>query len=412
MKPWQKWLVAVAVALTVYVGVRWVRAKAMPETIPTAVARSGEFLVTTTVRGSLWPARSIEIHAPHIHGLQISFIAPMGSRVKKGDVVARFDSSSAQQDYEAKVATLRQAQANLDQAKATAKITNQQDALDLATAKNAVASAELDASKAAIVSAIQGAEADLALSMAKEKLKVEQATIAAHNASNAAKIATAQRATDKAQADADLDAQQLKEMDVQAPSDGVFNVMTNNSNGFANRQPFKIGDSVWARGSFAQIPDLSSLQVLAKVSEVERGQIHVGDAVHVHLDALPELTLAGKVTSISALAEADFGNIWPPPQVFRVLATLDHLDPRLRPDMNGGEDVITQRIPHAIIVPAEAIFTVNGKPVVYVADGKKFKMTEVQVLARNPDATAISGVSPGAAVALEQPGLQPGAQPK
>lgn len=398
-----QWLVVALVAGLAYAAVRVLRSRALPESVPTAVAHAGEFLVTLTERSSLSPAKSIQVHAPHISGLVISWLAPQGSLVQKGDPIARFDSSSAQQDLEAKMATLHQAQATLDQARANATISAQQDALNLATDKNAVQSAALDYSKAAILSQIQGDEAKLALAMAQEKLKVEQATIKADEASSAAKIATAQRAQQKAQADVDLDQTQIAEMQMNAPGSGVFTLMTNNSQGFANRMPYKVGDSVWPRGQFAQIPDLASLQLLIKVNEVDRGRIQIGDRVHAHLDSLPALALPGTVVSISSLAEADFSSIFPPPQVFRVLANLDQRDPRLRPDMNGSVDIVTQRIPNAVSVPNGAIFTVNGNPVVYARQGKNFVQTAITVLARNADASAVHGVPAGAVVALKQP---------
>ncbi|MGH9393290.1 MAG: hypothetical protein ACRD1E_03910, partial [Terriglobales bacterium] len=156
MKPTSRRALQIAIALLVaagiYLAVRQIRQRTLPNRVPTAIARQGEFLVTVTVRGSLTPLRSVEVIAPQITGLQITWLAPRGSIVQQGAPIARFDSSTARQDLTAKSAALRQAQASLEQAQATARITDQQDALDLATAQNAVASAELDASKAAIVS--------------------------------------------------------------------------------------------------------------------------------------------------------------------------------------------------------------------------------------------------------------------
>lgn len=402
---WAQWGAAVGLALAVWVGIRWLRTHGQAPAVAMATAHQGEFLVTVTVRGSLAPLRSVEADAPDITGLQITWLAPRGSQVKAGDPIARFDSSTARQSLDAKTAGLRQAQATLDQAQATARITDQQDALDLATAQNAVASAALDASKAAILSPIDGDESQLALGMAQEKLKVEQATIASHQASNAAKVASAQRLRDKAQADLDLVNRQLKQMVMVSPLAGVVNYLTNYSQGYLNAQDFKVGDSVWPEATIAEIPDLSTLEVQAKISEVDRGRVAVGEAVRMRPDALPELTVTGTVTALSSLAEADFGSVWPPPQVFTLDAKVSHLDPRLRPDMNGSVDIITRRLANAISVPAQAIFTVQGKPVVYVERGGGYQAVPVTVLARNPDAAAVAGLAAGTAVALQDPNV-------
>ena len=36
--------------------------------------------------------------------------------------------------------------------------------------------------------------------------------------------------------------------------------------------------------------------------------------------------------------------------------------------MNGGMDIVIDRIPKAISIPAKAVFTRDGKPVVFVAE--------------------------------------------
>ncbi|HET9783776.1 MAG TPA: HlyD family efflux transporter periplasmic adaptor subunit [Terriglobales bacterium] len=402
-KRWLQIVVVILVAAGVYYGVRTFRNRALEPKVPTVSARRGLFQVTVAVRGSLTPAHSVDIHAPDIGGLIISWLAPNGSTVQKGDIVARFDSGTAKNDLISKTASLNQAKAQLDQVKATAKITDQQDTLDLAQANTTVATAQLAYSKAAILSQIAGDEAKLQLGMAEEKLKVEQATIKSHQTSNAAKIATAERALQKAQADWDRVDTQIKQMDVASPLTGMVAYLNNYSQGRDNAQPFKIGDSVWPNGTIAQIPDMSTLGILAKVSEVVRGQINTGEPVRMSLDSLPEVSVRGKITSISALAEADFGTTWPPPQVFRVNASIERIDPRLRPDMNGSMNVVTQRIPNAIIVPANAVFPVGGKPTVYVQNGTQFKATPVTVLARTSEDAAVEGLQPGARVALQDP---------
>jgi Membrane-fusion protein len=72
--------------------------------------------------------------------------------------------------------------------------------------------------------------------------------------------------------------------------------------------------------------------------------------------------------------------------------------------MNGRMDVVVNKIPDAMSVPAQAVFTKGGKPVVYLASNGQYKLTEVEVLARNPDEVAVKGISPGATVALVEPG--------
>jgi hypothetical protein len=66
-------------------------------------------------------------------------------------------------------------------------------------------------------------------------------------------------------------------------------------------------------------------------------------------------------------------------------------------------DVEIKKIPSAISVPAKALFTRNGKPVVFVNGKTGYRPVEVQILARNPDEIAIKGLDAGAMVALVDP---------
>ena len=68
--------------------------------------------------------------------------------------------------------------------------------------------------------------------------------------------------------------------------------------------------------------------------------------------------------------------------------------------MNGGMDIVVSRIPNAISIPSKALFTRAGKPIVYLSEQGRYRAVEVEVLARNPDEVAISGISPNSTVAL------------
>ena len=68
--------------------------------------------------------------------------------------------------------------------------------------------------------------------------------------------------------------------------------------------------------------------------------------------------------------------------------------------MNGRLDIIVDRIPNAISVPAKAIFARNGRPAVLVPGPSGLASVSVEVLARNPDEVAVKGIAAGTRVAL------------
>src|SRR5262249_22660979 len=85
---------------------------------------------------------------------------------------------------------------------------------------------------------------------------------------------------------------------------------------------------------------------------------------------------------------------------FRAYALVGKPDPRLRPGMNGGMDIVINRIPNAISIPSKALFTRAGKAIVYVSAKDEYRPAPVEVLARNPDEVAISGIPAGTLVSL------------
>jgi multidrug efflux pump subunit AcrA (membrane-fusion protein) len=318
--------------------------------------------------------------------------------VKEGDTVVRFDPSSTKQQLQEKEAALKQAQATLDQAVADARITAEQDHRDLSTSKYDVEKAKMEASKAEIVSKLEGEESRIDLGLAEQKLRVQEATVDLHATSDTAKVASLTRQRDQAQAEVDLTNHRLSQMDLKTPLSGVVMYMQNYSQGWTNAKPFQVGDQVWPGGVVAEIPDLSTLEMEGKVEEIDRGRISVGQETRVHIDSLPELTMPADLISISPLTELSFE--WPRTSSFRAYGHIRQSDPRLRPAMNGNMDVIVSRIPNAISIPAKAVFTRDGKPIVYVPGKDGYRAVEVELLARNPDEVAVKGIPAGTLVTL------------
>jgi multidrug efflux pump subunit AcrA (membrane-fusion protein) len=251
------------------------------------------------------------------------------------------------------------------------------------------------------VGRIQAEQARIDLSVAEQKFKVQEANIALHAASNKSRMAALTRQRDQAQADVELTKRRMAQMEIQAPLSGVVVFVSNYNQGPLNAKPFKVGDNVYSGMNLAEIPDMSSLAMDAKVEEIDRGRIGLGKDVRVKVDALPELQIPGKVTQISPLAE--LSTDYPPTRSFRAYASIERPDPRLRPGMNGGMDIVINRLPKAISIPAKAVFTRDGKPVVFLAEHGTYHAVAVQLLARNPDEVAVSGIPGGAMVALSDP---------
>ncbi len=367
--------------------------------LPTAIVRRGEFLVIASCRGDLVAGRSVLITAPlNVPDLRIAWQATNGGAVKAGDPILKFDASGAQRQFQEKEANWNQAEAQLAEALAQGRIAYEQAQLEIATQRTQTERARLEVSRSEILSAMQAEEKKIEYTLAQDKLRVKEADAALIKTQNEAKAAGLRATAQKFLAEVELTKKRIGQMEVNAPSSGVINYLMNYSQGWVNAKPFKVGDNVWPGSSVAEIPDLSSLQLKGKVEETERGRLKLGLSSRILLDPFPEKQFPGKLAVIAPLAEQNFE--WPPSRNFRAFATFDEIDPRLRPGMNGRLDIIVDRLPDAISVPAKAIFARGGKPVVLTVTDRGIQPVTVEVQARNPDEVAIKGVPVGTKIAL------------
>ena len=374
------------------------------ESLPTAVVRKGDFFVTVQCRGELKARNTRQIVAPvNVPDLRIVWMAMVGARLNQGDPVVRFDPSSTRQQLQEKEAQLQQMEAQLKQAEAEARLLGEDDRRELGEAGHLVERAKIEVIKSELESRLKGEEAAVDLGVSEQKKSVQQAKVKFNEASSSARIASIRRQRDKAQADVDITRMRLERMELRAPLTGMVNYLQNFSQGWMNAKPFKVGDQVWPGSVIGEIPDMKTLEMEGKIEEIDRGQMTVGQEVRVRIDSLPEATFPATLNQLSPLTEV--GWEWPPTRSFKGYAAIHQDDQRLRPGMNGRMDVVLRKIPNALSVPTKAIFTRNGKPVVYVPRGGAYAAVEVEVEARNPDEAAIKGVPDGAKVTLAEPVL-------
>ena len=74
------------------------------------------------------------------------------------------------------------------------------------------------------------------------------------------------------------------------------------------------------------------------LTELSVAGVHEGDAATVTFDALPDLTLPGKVTHVKNFGQDHQGDI-----VYTVVVTLGKSDPRLRWNMTAKVGIVTGR---------------------------------------------------------------------
>jgi len=375
--------------------------------IPTAVVQRGEFVDYLEMRGEAKASKSVTITAPYEAGdLQILKITPTGTQVKKGDLIVEFDTTNPKQTLEENRSELKSAEAEIEQSRAQSRLKEEQDLTDVMKARFDVESAKLDASKQEILSKIDGEEAQLKLADAQQKLTEAETKLKADKDSDAADLEGKIQKRDQASFKVKQTERVLSVLQLHAPSDGILTLLNNwrASGPFGNGAAFKAGDRAWPGAALAELPDMSTLQVTARVDETERGRIQAGQSLTIRIDAIPDRAFTGHIVQISTTASTDFSAGWPFPRNFSVQIAIDNPDPRLRPGMQANLRIATERVPNGILLPSQALFHDAGLTVAYVLTRGKFSQRPVDVARRSGDQLLIAkGLEPGERVALQDP---------
>lgn len=378
--------------------------------LPTAEVKRGEFVDALELRGEIRPLRSVVITSPMQSGeLQILKLAANGTKVKAGDVVVRFDDTTLQRTIEEKQSELKQANAEIEQVNAQARIGAEQNATALMKAKYDIERARLDLKRGETVSRIENEQARLTLADAEQRLRELDEKMKSDATAAQADLFSKQRKREKALFDLKRAQDGLARLEVKAPSDGVVNILPNYRSGnmMGAAPEFREGDRAWAGAAILELPDLSSVHLLARLDESDRSRLQANQPASVRIEAVPGKEFKARIDSISMLARVDYQSSWPPPRNFDLDLLLLEEDARIRPGMTAVARIATERVADVILVPSEAVFQRDGSPVVYVLDGREFEERRVEIGRRGKEqAIVTSGVAPGAHVATRRPAAE------
>jgi RND family efflux transporter MFP subunit len=300
-----------------------------------------------------------------------------GSRVRKGQILARLENADLQAQAGQAQANLNAAQANLNQI--LAGVTN--DRLRFERSR------KLIQAQAVSQSSYDDAEARYQQSQAAE---------------------TAARSQIKA-AEAALQATRvgLEYTLIRAPFDGV--ILTKNADVGEVVAPF--GSSVNAKAAVVTMADMDSLIVEADVSEINLAKIKAGQPCEITLDAFPEERFPGQVHMVVPTADRSKATV-------QTKVKFLNRDERVLPEMSAKVAFLSRPVdpgekPKIGISPA-ALTEKNGKTVAYRLTGDTVR--EVPVMKGSPLADLVEitqGLKAGERVVLNPPkGMKDGSRVK
>lgn len=375
-KHWIK-AVAAAILLVIFAGVL---ARGEPEESVDLLVhpKSGPFQVSVTATGELEAKNSVKIYGPaaarqmQIYQIKIQRLIPEGTVVQKGDFVAELDRSELS-------SKLSDAQIELDKAMSQYQQTSLDTLLTLSEARDqqvnlrfAMEEAELTWEGAAYEAPSVRRQAEIDFEKATRAYEQSVTNYKTLVAQSEAKMNEVEATLNKARKDvADL-TEISRQFTISAPENGMV-IYKREWNGqkLTEGGTLQVWDPV-----VAELPDLSLMESVTYVNEVDIQKIQRGQRVEIGLDADPDKKLTGAVEEIANIGEQRPNS---DAKVFQVRILVNEADTTLRPAMTSSNRIIVAEVPNATYIPLEAIHASDSLNYVYVRSGGGALRQEVRL---------------------------------
>lgn len=368
-----------------------------------AVAQRGHFAVTVTTSGELQALSAVEIKAPEkaqeagAFQMKIASLVPEGTIVKAGDKVAELDRSTLATRMQEVSLAMQKAQAVYEQAALDSTLALSKAREDIRNMELALEEKKLAKEQAIYEAPTIKRQAEIDYERAERALKqgkLDYVTRVAQSDAKMREVGTdLTRQKDRMQAVQDV----MGEFTIMAPAPGMV-IYRKEWNG----KKRGVGGQVSAWDPVvATLPDLTRMESITYVNEIDIKKLSIGQPVTLKLDSDPDKLLTGTVTKVANVGEERPNT---DAKVFEVRIEVTQSDTSLRPGMTTSNGILTFEADSVLHVPIEAIDNAEGVPFVYLRRGGKLVRQEVVAGEMNEDAVIIErGLSDGDVVLLTTP---------
>ncbi len=299
-----------AVGAGAWYGYRFIRSlEQRQDDIATTRVRQSDVIVRSYARGELRAVRSATLTAPNLFGtVQVTRLAPLGAFAREKDLVVEFDDSEVASRLEEKQLEIDQIDEQIKKNTADLEIRNNQDKVEMLSAQYSVRRAELEVKRNELLSAIDAKKNQLNLEESRRRLKQLESDIKSRQQQAEAQLATLRENKNKSLLELQRERQRMLQVKLLSPISGLVAVRQNRTGFmFPGMQipDIREGDQVRPGIPVADVLDLSEMEIVAKVGELDRANLREGQDASLVLDALPEKTLHGRIKSMSGTASSN-----------------------------------------------------------------------------------------------------------
>jgi multidrug efflux pump subunit AcrA (membrane-fusion protein) len=325
----------------------------------------GDLVTGIDVSGTLTAVDAGSFGPPQLDDVwdfKISMMAPEGAEVKKGQPILGFDTTELQKRLEQNSAQSEQSKKEIERRRADLAMRTADERMGLAEAEARLRKAKLKLQTPPDLEKLnerKQVELDYALSQ-REVADIRSRIDALERAARAEILLLESKQQRAASIVAQTESA-IAQMTVVTPRNGTVVYVQNWRRG----EKKKVGDTCWKMERVIEIPDLSRMRADGDVDEVDAGKVSVGQRVALRLDAHPDDEWHGTIQRTAKNVGQQQGTK-DPLKVLRVEIVVDRTDPaKMRPGMRFQGTVELGRVKNAVLVPRDAVFLSDGKPVVY-----------------------------------------------
>jgi hypothetical protein len=375
-----------------------------PEAAPALeVLQPGPLDLWVEASGELKAAKSTKLVVPGQNWAQrqLVWMAPDGSPVTAGDVVARFGAEQTQLELDKALLNLERNALSQASKKAELEIGVGRLDVDIAQVQSqlAIASRYAQADFAAIArNVVLDAVADERYLGEKRQVLDWRKDQSAERGGAELQVLSAQRDTVAMGVKTRED--DLGALELRAPHDGVFVLATN----WGGEKP-QIGAQMWASNDLATLPDSRSLEVELSLPQIEAQVLAVGQAVELHPAGRPEEAFEAPISWLASAPRATSRNSPIKYLAFKVAVPTD-IGARHAwvPGQAFQARVRLKSAEAALSVPNLAVRSDAGQTSVRVWVDGEAQSRPVTLGVRGPARSEVlEGLAPGDAVVLAEP---------
>ena len=294
--------------------------------VTTTEVKTGDIVAKVNATGRVKPQAEVNIQA-EIYEIIVEIPVEEGDSVKAGDLLVRLKQTSYQFSVDNARADLKTARAQLEQARSNLEYWE--------------------------------FKYELAKDLYSKGSSSEEELISIKDQYNSAKasVETTQQSVNKAEIALSQALDYFEKTEIVSPIDGVVTDLN-----------YEVGERTMIASPnvpgaiIMTVADMSVLEVEVRVDETDIKNLEIGQEAEVAIDAFPDTTFAGIVTSIGSSAQVSGQSFSEQITDFLVKVELLEKYKHIKPNLTAEVDIITGRVYDSKYLPIQAIVAVDQLP--------------------------------------------------